>query len=200
MRCIRPRDLSTKTNTRRYHCLFCHGYEQRGSPSAGVLAVDWISSVKMAMHMAHMASSLVDVVTIYTNGNETLAKDLTAALEGHKEYRVDARAISKLSLKPDGLAITLVDGADKSEAFLAHSPYTRLKGPFAQQLGLDMTPTGDLVVQPPFNATNVEGVFAVGDITTMFKVATNALASGSMTGAGVSARLQEERMGTKAVF
>ncbi|KAI1823895.1 FAD/NAD(P)-binding domain-containing protein [Xylaria intraflava] len=187
-----------------YHCLFCHGYEQRGSPSAGVLAVDWIASAKMAKHMAHMAAQLVKVVTIYTNGNEQLASELMESLKGDDQYRVDHRAISQLSLNDtseDKIIIRFKDDSDdKYEAFLAHSPRTRVKGPFAEQLGLELTETGEYVVSPPFNETTVGGVFAAGDCTTMFKVATNAVASGGMTGAGVSARLQEERMGTKPVF
>ncbi|KAI3326347.1 FAD/NAD(P)-binding domain-containing protein [Xylariaceae sp. AK1471] len=187
-----------------YHCLFCHGYEQRGSPSAGVLAIDWIASTKMAKHMAHMAATLAKIVTIYTNGDEQLASELTTALKDADQYQVDHRAISRLSFNPDSgelITISFQDGSDdKKEAFLAHSPTTRVKGPFAEQLGLELTPMGDYVVSPPFSATTVEGVFAAGDCTSMFKVATNALASGSMTGAGVSAQLQEEHMGTKPVF
>ncbi|KAI0401589.1 FAD/NAD(P)-binding domain-containing protein [Xylaria palmicola] len=187
-----------------YHCLFCHGYEQRGCPSAGVLAVDWIASAKMAQHMAHMATTLAKTVTIYTNGDEQLASELTATLKDRDQYRVDHRAIARLSLNPDSdelITISFKDGSEgKNEAFLAHSPTTRVKGPFAEQLGLGLTPMGDYIVTPPFNATTVEGVFAAGDCTSMFKVSTNAVATGSMAGAGVSARLQEEHMGTKPVF
>ncbi|KAK8105168.1 hypothetical protein PG999_008527 [Apiospora kogelbergensis] len=198
-----------------YHCLFCHGYEQRGAESAGVLAVDWIASAKMAMHMAHMAASLAKVVTIYTNGDEALAAEMTQALstagyEDGKKYRTDSRAIAAIELaaNADGdaangnlIRLRFQDGSEaKGEAFLAHSPRTRVKGPFVEQLGLELTPTGDYVVQPPFNATSVDGVFAAGDCTSMFKVGTRAVADGAMTGAGVSARLQEEHMGTKAVF
>lgn len=183
---------------RSYHCLFCHGYEQRGLESAGVLAIDWIASARMAMHMAHMASSLVHNVTIYTNGNETLAEELVQALSGASQYHVDTRAIAKISYQEGSnelVQIQFENGSDpKVEAFLAHSPRTRVNGPFAEQLGLELTATGDYVVQPPFNATSVDGVFAAGDCTSMFKVGPRAVADGCMAGAGVSTRLQEERL------
>ncbi|CAJ2504441.1 Uu.00g118350.m01.CDS01 [Anthostomella pinea] len=180
-----------------YHCLFCHGYEQRGAESAGILAVDLIASAQKARQMARMASSLVRSVTIYTNANKGLAEQIAAALQGFEHYCVDDRAISKLSLtagSDQSVKISFKDGSEeKREAFLVHSPITRAKGPFAQQLGLELTPTGDYAVLPPFNATSVNGVYAVGDCMTMFKVATNAVASGSMTGAGVSGKLHEEQ-------
>lgn len=187
----------------RYHCLFCHGYEQRETASAGVLAVDWISSEHFAIHMGHMAAALVPQVTIYTNGNEDLAIKLNTALQGRQKYRVDGRVIKRLVPGTDLNAqvnIVFADDSSKSEAFLAHSPFTHVNGPFSEQLGLKLTPMGDYEIQPPFNATNVEGIFAAGDVTTLFKVAPNAIASGSMTGAGVSARLQEEQLGIRGVF
>ncbi|KAK8044775.1 hypothetical protein PG993_004799 [Apiospora rasikravindrae] len=202
-----------------YHCLFCHGYEQRGATSAGVLAVDWIGSTKMAMHMAHMAASLAKVVTIYTNGNEALAAEMAQALsvagyENGQKYQTDSRAIAAIELTAEDdedddavvahrnlVRLRFQDGSQPvGEAFLAHSPRTRVKGPFAEQLGLELTPAGDYVVHPPFNETSVDGVFAAGDCTSMFKVGTRAVGDGAMTGAGVSARLQEGQMGTKAVF
>ncbi|KAL9084052.1 MAG: hypothetical protein Q9165_008253 [Trypethelium subeluteriae] len=142
-------------------------------------------------------------VTIYTNGNENLAQELSTSLKGQQQYHIDHRVISSLAMVSNfdaQIEVTFADDANKREAFLAHSPFTRAKGSFAEQLGLKLTATGDYEVQPPFSATSAEGVFAAGDVTTMFKVATNAIASGSMVGAGVSARIQEEQMGMKSVF
>ncbi|KAK8128006.1 thioredoxin reductase glit [Apiospora sp. TS-2023a] len=66
-------------------------YEQRGVESAGVLAVDWIVSAKMAMYMAYMAALLAKVVTIYINGDEALVVEMiqalsTAGYEDGKKY------------------------------------------------------------------------------------------------------------------
>lgn len=175
--------------------MFCHGYEQRGASSAGVLAVDWIASAEMATHMARMVAPLVGVVTIYTNGDAGLASELKS-LESLKPYRVDSRTISKLSFDSASeqlVKIAFEDGSPEiGEAFLAHSPRTKVKGPFAEQLGLELTSMGDYVVHPPFYETSLSGVYAAGDCTTMFKVSVNAIASGSMAAAGLSVRLQEE--------
>lgn len=192
----------------RYHCLFCHGFEQRGAASAGVLAVDSIASGKMAVHMARMAAPLAKVVTVYTNGDEALAAEVAGALSSssieQQRYRTDCRAIARLTFDADSaelVRLSFGEGSEpKSEAFLTHNPWTRVRGPFAEQLGLTLTPSGDYVVQPPFNATSVDGVFAAGDCTTVFKVGTRAVADGAMAAAGVSAKLQEEKMGTRAAF
>ena len=57
----------------RFHCLFCHGYEEKNVVSAGVLAVGDISAPMMSLHMARMAKRLAPKVTIYTDGAEELA-------------------------------------------------------------------------------------------------------------------------------
>ncbi|XXH04314.1 hypothetical protein Hte_010728 [Hypoxylon texense] len=115
----------------------------------------------MARHIAHMASTLAQVVTIYTNGDEDLAAELRKTLASLDQYRVEHGAIAKLSfdtMLKETVKISFKDGSEKGEAFLVHSPYTRVKGPFAEQLGLEFTPTGDYLVYPPFNETSVEAV------------------------------------------
>ena len=156
----------TLTPTNSFHCLYCHGWEEKGVPSSGMLAQGDVSNVLVALHFARQALRLSDQVTIYTNGNEKLADELTEALKAAPApMTVDSRTIAKLVKAPERTQVTLqfTDGTSKTEGFLAHKPSTKLRGDLAQQLGLDLTPMGTIVVSPPFNQTSLKGVFAAGD-------------------------------------
>jgi thioredoxin reductase len=149
------------------------------------------------MHAARHATQLSKKVTIYTNGNSDLAKQFEESFSGSPAFAADARKITKLVKGPKGGQVVMhfEDGSEVTEGFLGHAPITKAKGPFAEQLGIDTTPMGDLVTKPPFLATNVKGVFAAGDNSTPMKITPNALFTGSLAGAGVSAQLVAEKLG-----
>ncbi|KAI0165389.1 hypothetical protein GGR52DRAFT_585427 [Hypoxylon sp. FL1284] len=142
------------------------------------------------------------IVTIYTNGNEELVEQITPTIKG-KPWTPDTRKIAKLALKsPEDTAveITFEDGSIVTEAFLGHSPVTRLSGPFTEQLGLRVSQMGsEYETSVQFQATNVPGVYAAGDAMNMFKVLSNRVASGAQAAAGVAVKLQEEKWGLHPV-
>jgi thioredoxin reductase len=91
--------------------------------------------------------------------------------------------------------VTIVFDDDETETvgFLVHKPKTVLASQtLAEQLGLELTPSGDLKVAQPIPLTSVPGVYAAGDCSTFMKMVTNALASGIAVAAGVSMQLQME--------
>lgn len=160
------------------------------------------------MHLTHLLSQLTPIVTIYTHGDKALASTLESLL-GKAEnkpstVKVDARPISRLVLHIEqevSITIHFKDGSSATESFLGHAPVTKLNGPFAEQLGVDISPNGsEYIVNGPTNATNVEGVYATGDSISMLKVWPNAIASGAVTGAGVAVRLQERTWGLESIF
>ncbi|MCJ1352289.1 MAG: hypothetical protein MMC33_002273 [Icmadophila ericetorum] len=192
-----------------FHCLFCHGYEQssKANLSAGVLAVHMLAMPAFALHMAHMAAQLAPSrVTIYTDGNETLAQEVKAKSGLQPAWKTDNRKIRALRMhdttdkQSSGVDISFEDGSKVTEGLLAHAPLTKARGPWAEQLGLAMTPMGDYEAKPPVFETSVKGVYAAGDCMTPFKVAANAIANGSVAGSGVAIRLQEEKHGLEPIF
>lgn len=86
----------------------------------------------------------------------------------------------------------LEGGEKKTEAFLAHKPKGVLNGPFADQLGLELTPQGDIKTIGPFMESSVKGVFAGGDSASPMKSAVVALSSGAFLAAGIAAQLEAE--------
>ncbi|KAF2264631.1 FAD/NAD(P)-binding domain-containing protein [Lojkania enalia] len=184
-----------------YHCFFCKGFEDRGAQSIGILAVDSLAAVPFAMHAGRAATPFTKQVVVYTNGNKTLASEFEAAFMGSPVFKTDSRVIKKLVKASTGAEVTIQfdDGSEVTEGFLGHGPGTKAKGPFVEQLGLQTTPTGDIIANPPFLQTSVHGVFAAGDNSGPMKITPNAYYTGSLAGAGASAQILAEAFGQVGV-
>ncbi|KAL1893959.1 hypothetical protein Sste5346_006100 [Sporothrix stenoceras] len=194
-----------------FHCLLCKGYEQRGGASAGVLAIDSFGRAPVALHMARQASSLARTVTIYTNGAGALAAEIEAGFcrAGGSAgiMRVDNRVIRRFvflgeqeQAQGGGIRLEFVDNSlPADEAFLAHAPKTRPRGPFVSQLGLETLPPGDndgdIKVELPYYQTSVSGVFAAGDNCSKMKSVAHAMLSGNVAGMGAASQIVAEQLG-----
>jgi thioredoxin reductase len=158
----------------------------------------------LALVLAGNAAQLSDEVTLYTHGNEeaTAAIAPLAAAVKAKNFNVDPRPIKRFYVTDNGNSITIefTDGSTKEETLIVHSPKTSVQGPFVEQLGLALTPTGDVVANPPFFQTSVRGVFAAGDIVTPYKAANAAVYSGCNAAVACVAQLQGEKYGLPAMF
>ena len=178
-----------------FHCLFCHGFEERGVESAGLLAGGMPATPEMMVHVARMAKRLSKRVTIYTN---TKHADLLPAVKGllhSSRITIDTRPIKSLALVGHGpqVQMTFADGSTVTEGFIASHPAVEQRGgELAAQLGLEMTPTGDVKVSAPFNETSVAGCFAAGDAAVAMKSVVSALHTGTFAGTGAIAQLQRE--------
>ncbi|KAI1382629.1 FAD/NAD(P)-binding domain-containing protein [Hypoxylon trugodes] len=187
-----------------FHCLFCHGFEERGAASAGVLAMGpMLGSAGgnglplMSPVIARMANRLAGHVTVYTDGNEELGAKIREQLKSASKFHVENRRVLRLAKDLEvqgdaGVLVTLEDGSVNKEGFLAHAPAVELNGPFAKDLGLTLAPQGHIDAQPPFYTTNVPGVYAAGDCATMMKSVPMATAMGSFVAAGLAHALQAE--------
>ncbi|KAH8887791.1 FAD/NAD(P)-binding domain-containing protein [Thozetella sp. PMI_491] len=179
-----------------FHCLFCHGFEERGKASTGVLATDFIADSKMAVHLANMILRLSDKTTIYTNGNESLAEEVRGVLQRPiPRIKIDARKVVKFAMASQSgseVVMTFEDGSTVTEGFLANHPNVAINGPFVQQLSLETNPSGEIKTTPPFNATSVPGVYACGDNATMMRSVVMASGMGSFAAVGIASQIQAE--------
>lgn len=185
----------------RLHCLFTRGFEFRGSASAGVIAADLASSPPHAVILGEDASKFALDVTIYTNGDVELAKEISAILaeKGTSNVPVDSRKISNITGELAGKNITLhfSDGSSRTESFIVHQPSTKVSSVLVSQLELEINARGDIVTRMPFYQTNVAGVFAAGDSASPFKMIPNAIFQGSNAGAGIARELPRSLTGNK---
>ncbi|KAI0196024.1 hypothetical protein EV127DRAFT_458796 [Xylaria flabelliformis] len=180
-----------------FHCLFCHGYEERGAASAGLIASGLLGNAMFAPPVSRMANRLASNVNVYTNGNEALGAEIRALLKSTKKFHIENRKIKGLAKDTDvqgeaGVLVTLEDGTVNREGFIAHAPDFELNDPFAKDLGAEIAPQGHINTLPPFFNTNVPGVFAAGDCATLMKSVPTATMMGSFVAAGLAHALQAE--------
>jgi gliotoxin/aspirochlorine biosynthesis thioredoxin reductase len=140
MRCLGLKDTRAFGGRGYFIVSFCHGYEERETKSAGVLAIPDLANAGMAMHIARMALRLVPNVTVYTNGNSKLGQEILTR-SGQSGIKVDERKITKLEAGPgdSSVILTMEGGSQSTEGFLVHNPKYKVQGSFAEQLGLEMT-------------------------------------------------------------
>ncbi|KAI0848020.1 FAD/NAD(P)-binding domain-containing protein [Daldinia vernicosa] len=189
-----------------FHCLSCHGFEERGPASA------------VAPVISRKASRLAGHVTIYTDGNKELGARIRAQLKSTQKFKIENRRLARVAKGPDvkgeaGVLVRLEDGSVNREGFLvrfslflifmckftntimneqAHAPVLEINGPFAADLGVTPTLQGHIDAQQPFYSTNVPGVYAAGDCATMIKAVPTATMMGACVGAGLAHALQAE--------
>ncbi|CZT21194.1 related to thioredoxin reductase [Ramularia collo-cygni] len=175
-----------------YHCLFCHGFEQRNAKSVGVLAIGDLSNPKVALHMAYQAQRLAQNVVVYTDGASDVAEQVELGVQPGFKITVEQRSIERLSMGPNNseVVVQLSGGEEQVQGFLVHRPKAEVNGPFARQLALELTEAGDIKTSQPFHETSVSGCFAVGDCATYMKAVTSAISMGALGAGGLASQLQ----------
>jgi thioredoxin reductase len=153
----------------------------------------------LAVHMADNAAQLSKEVTIFTNGSEEVAAQITAMLPT-SPFKVDSRAIAQLTESGGNVNVEFADGSSKEVSFLAHSPMAVPQGPFIKQKGLAVTNTGDVKAESPGYQTSVRGVFAAGDCVSHFKVIPQAIMSGNFAAVAAATKLQAEKYGHSNLY
>ncbi|KAM0345783.1 hypothetical protein ACHAPU_006136 [Fusarium lateritium] len=176
-----------------FHCLYCHGFEERGTETVGVFAGGLISTADVLAHVTPMAKRLSQSVTVYTNGDATLIPAVRAKIHSSKVH-YDNRKITGFALVAGGPAveITFDDGTCKTEGFVVSHPTVVQAAPFAEQLGVEMSATGDIKVEAPWNETAVKGCFAFGDAATAMRSVLQAMYMGGFGAVGMAMQLQRE--------
>lgn len=176
-----------------FHCLFCHGFEERGCRKAGVLAEGFLANTQFSLPISGMAGRLAENVVVFTNGDEGgkvgLERDIG---ESVLKTTVDARKIARFENLEGGedgarIRVWFEDGSKEDLGFLAHMPNLEVNVPkdWIEELGLKLTAQGNLEVSQPFGETSCPGVFAAGDVSGMVKAVTPAMSAGIIAGAGV---------------
>jgi thioredoxin reductase len=137
------------------HCPFCHGHEFADTP-VGILGAG-----AHAPALAGMVLPIASRVVVLTDGEQPDA-DTATALErmGAEVHSERVRGVCRGSL---GVEVDLDDGPDLELGGLFVKTDWRQAAPFAEQLGLDLSPVGAVVVDAQ-GRTSRPGVYAAGDM------------------------------------
>ncbi|MCE3076242.1 NAD(P)/FAD-dependent oxidoreductase [Chryseobacterium gwangjuense] len=164
------------------HCPYCHGYEVRNEKT-GILG-----NGDYAYELSKMISNWTKDLTIYTNGQSTLAPEQVRKLESHN-IKIVEKEIKKLD-HINGHIQNMVFNDDTVLPLTAlYSPR-----PFIQHcsipevLGCEVTEDGYLKVNG-FQETSIYGIYASGDNTTRMRTVANAVATGTTAGIAASKKL-----------
>lgn len=137
------------------HCPYCHGHELTGLP-VGILGTDPSIPLRAAM-LQRIASELV----VLTDGDD-LDADTAGALK-RMDVEVRAERVTGVGRGPLGASVRLAGAASVELGGLFVAPAWAQAAPFAEQLGLDLSPMGAILVDG-FGRTSRAGVYAAGDI------------------------------------
>lgn len=191
------------------HCLLCHGHEQRGAASVGILALDTFAEPSTVLRVARSCKQFASGVRIYTNGNKRVAAQLRAVAEQVAGCEVEAAVIERLEMVrmpagedgEQGLHVVLegaeegVVAADHVQTFaMYHAGTEQLASELVEAMGVDLEEAGDIKLGA-FQETSQPGVFAAGDCASPHKYVSIASATGFMAGAGAAQQLQLEGVG-----
>ncbi|CAN7288952.1 NAD(P)/FAD-dependent oxidoreductase [Knoellia sp. LjRoot47] len=130
-------------------CPFCHGFEFAGQ-RIGILGA------AAAPHLSALLGPVAGELVVLDEGQE-LPEGATLDVP-----RVAAR-VTAVERHDGGLRLTLDDGTTQDVGVLFVVPTLHQSAPFAEQLGLDLNPSGCVLVDE-FGRTSVPGVTAGGDL------------------------------------
>lgn len=166
------------------HCPYCHGYEVKGKKT-GIL-----SNGDLAFEFSKLVFNLSKDLTLFTNGECTFSEDQTQKFNQNKIV-IEEQEIQKIVHSNGQIEKVIFKNGDekKLEALYAKIPFEQNIN--TEDLQLELTEHGFIKIDH-FHKTNVDGVFACGDNTTMMRAVANAVAQGNFTGAIVNKELSEE--------
>lgn len=168
------------------HCPYCHGYEVRNK-NIGILA-----DGALAYEYAKLISQWSPNLTVFTNGIGEIDLDKIEVLE-KLNIRIVEKTMEEIQQK-NGLvsAIKFHDGTSHKLEALFSRPKCEQKSDIFRQLACEIDENG-IIKTDHFQKTSVEGVYAAGDCSTLFRSVAAAVASGNMAGASVNKELIEEK-------
>ncbi|GKZ39045.1 hypothetical protein AbraIFM66950_011727 [Aspergillus brasiliensis] len=191
-----------------FHCLFCHGYEERGALNAGLLVAESSqlqANPSVGLILGQMVCRFAEKVTLFTHGNEDTAVALREAGAEVKGFTIESRPIrsfervaSDAEGSRDILRVWLgqSDGEEDTSyvdlGFLTHMPDTAVTNDWGSQLGLELEASGIYKQKDVTMETTVPGVFVAGDHASVAKDVPNAASNATFVASAVAVQLTVE--------
>ncbi|TCC93869.1 NAD(P)/FAD-dependent oxidoreductase [Pedobacter frigiditerrae] len=168
------------------HCPYCHGYEVRGEKT-GVIA-----NGEIGFEFSKLISNWTKDLTLFTNGiadidsvsqAKLLARNINIVQKEIKEIVHEKGSVQRLKFRDES---TFVLEAIYARVGMEHNTkiITDLNIQLNEQCYVDVN---------SFRQTNVYGVYAAGDCTTMMRSVSDSVAGGNMVGAMLNKELVNEQ-------
>lgn len=168
------------------HCPYCHGYEVH-KQKTGILA-----NGDMAFEFSRFISNWTSDLTLFTNGTAILSEEQKQKMKEHKISIVETPIKSIVQEDGQIKEVILQDGSTKALSVLYAKPSFQQHCHIPEMLGCALTEAGYIQVDE-FQKTNIPGIYAAGDNTTMFRSLSAAIAAGNKAGAFINHELIHER-------
>ena len=150
-----------------------------------------------AILSAHLARQHTPDITLLTNGMIHLEQHTQIISAVKRGFKIDTRPIQSFT-KSDAESSIDVEFADKTQTpygFIAHRPLSTIIGPFADQLDLEMTSEGRILVEGDYHETSMRGVFAAGSCASVIDSEAVELSTGITAGIGANFQIVEDDVG-----
>lgn len=167
------------------HCPYCHGYEVRNQKT-GIMA-----NGDFGYEFGKLITNWTEDLTIFTNGKSTLTDEQADKLTARRVQIIESE-LERIEHTYGNLEqLIFKDGSQiELKALYAKADFVQ-SSDIPLELELEMTDHGHIKVDN-FQRTNIPGVYACGDSTTMFRSVAYAVATGNMIGAVCNKELIDE--------
>lgn len=167
------------------HCPYCHGYEFRNQKTA------IMANGERAFHLASLVHNLGNDVSIITSGK--------AEFTGEQRNKLQLRNVSIIEkeiqevIHENGHLTNIVfeDGEIMELNVLYAAVPFKQHSDIPAMLGCELTELGHIKIDP-FQKTNIAGVFACGDNSSMMRSVSYAVATGGIAGSMVNKELVDD--------
>jgi thioredoxin reductase len=167
------------------HCPYCHGYEVKNQN------IGLIGNGDLGFELCRLLSNWSSQLMLFTNGKSTLSDGQTEKLRAHRIEIVEGEIVALQHSQGFIRNIAFADGSQIPVSAVFARVSFRQHCDIPQRLGCELTESGHLKVNE-FQKTNLPGVFAAGDNTTMFRTVSMATAAGTIAGASINKELIDE--------
>ena len=141
--------------TQAFSCPFCDGHEHAGR-SIGILG-----PAPRAEHLIGLLGRIVSDITVFPV-ETTFTADEARTLE-ELGARVSPEPVTAVAPDADGVRVTTASTEHAVAGVFVAAGSLRHRAPFADQLGLQMLPSGSIEIDD-FGRTSLPGVYAAGDL------------------------------------
>lgn len=167
------------------HCPYCHGYEVK-QRNIGLLGNGDVG-FELCRHISNWTKQL----TLYTNGKSTLTAEQMQKIKKHAIEIVEHEISAFEHTNGNIQNIVFTDKSKRQADAIFTKVDFKQHCDIPQQLGCELTEPGYIKIDD-FYKTNIHGLFAAGDNTSMFRAVSIATSAGTKAGIFINKELIDE--------